>query len=144
MSRIVLAIDIASDAGSVFDAITSQEGLASFWTPDVTASAELGATLRFGFEPAPVDLELVLDTAERGTQVVWTAGDAWPDWSGTTITWSFAASPMPDSVRVVLVHDGWSDDYADAELGSVAYTWALVLGALKGYVETDAAQPALR
>lgn len=142
--EIVLALDIADDAGRIFDAITTQGGLASFWTPDVTASAEAGSTLRFGFEPAPADLEVTLEMADRGEGVVWAAGDSWPDWSGTTITWSFTGSPTGDGTRVVLVHDGWPDDHADPDLGSVAYTWSLVLGALKGYVESGEPQPALR
>lgn len=44
--EIVLAVDIASDAESIFDAITSQDGIAGFWTADVTTSGEVGASLR--------------------------------------------------------------------------------------------------
>lgn len=108
MSReIVLAVDIADDAAAVFDAVTTPEGLAAFWTSDVTASDEVGSTLRFGFEPAPVDLELSLEVADRPRRIV------------------------------------WADEYADAELGAVAYTWSQVLAALQGYVETGEPQPAL-
>jgi len=144
MSRqIVLAADVAADAGAAFETVTTEHGLTSFWTSDVTASPEIGSLLRFGFEPAPVDLELTLQATEPGASVVWHAGDNWPDWAGTRMTWSFGAAPDGAMTRVVFVHDGWADDYADGELGSVAYTWALVLGALKGYLETGAAQPAL-
>lgn len=145
MSReIVLAVDLDADPEKITDALTHQEGLASFWTPDVTASPEVGAELRFGFEPAPTDLLVTLDEVEPGQGIAWTVGDAWPHWADTTIRWSLQPSPTGSGTRVLLVHDGWDDDYLDGELGSVAYTWSLVLGALKGYVESGTPQPALR
>lgn len=74
---------------------------------------------------------------------MWSVGDAWPHWSNTTITWSLTDAPTGGALRVVLVHDGWPDDYDDGELGSVAYTWSLVLGALGRYLDTGDPQPAL-
>lgn len=145
MSReIVLAIDAVADAASIYDAVTTQEGLASFWTSDVSAAASVGAQLRFGFEPAPVDLMLTVADLTPETRVVWEAGDdAWPDWQGTTMTWRLGDAPGEADTRVIFRHGGWADDYADGEFGSVAYTWALVLGALKDYVESGAPRPAL-
>lgn len=145
MSReIVLAVDVAADTDDVYETLTTQDGLAAFWTPDVTASPEPGSTLRFGFEPAPIDLEVTLEAADPGERVVWVVGETWPHWSGTTVTWSFADSPEDGATRVVMVHDGFPDDYPDAEFGSVAFTWSLVVGALQRYHRTGTADPALR
>ena len=145
MSReITLAVDVEAAPERITDALTRQEGLASFWTSDVTASPEVGAELRFGFEPAPTDLLVTLAALEPGGGLTWTPGDAWPHWAGTSIRWSLLPSPMGSGTRVLLVHDGWDDGYADGDLGSIAYTWSLVIGALKGYLETGTPQPALR
>lgn len=144
MSReIVLAVDVEADRQAVYDAVTTEQGLAGFWTPDVTATTEVGAALRFGFEPAPVDLEMTVEALEPPGRVVWSCPGPWPYWKGTDIQWRFddAGSGF---TRVVFQHTGWDDAYDDAEFGSVAYTWALVMGALKQYVETGTPQPALR
>lgn len=143
MSRdIVLTVDADAGKQEVYEAVTTRAGLAGFWTPDVTATAEVGASLRFGFEPAPVDLEMTVEDLQPGAHVVWSCPGPWPYWTGTEVEWRFEDGPE-GGTRVVLLHTGWDDDYDDGEFGAVAYTWALVLRALKGYVETGTPQPAL-
>jgi uncharacterized protein YndB with AHSA1/START domain len=139
---IILAAEIDAPAADVYRAITTQEGLASFWTPDVTASPEVGASLRFGFAEAPVDLEMTVAALDPDARVSWTCQGPWPYWTGTAVHWTIAGSDSGAS-RVLFRHDGWADDQPDAEFGSVALTWAQILLALDEHVRTGAVVPAL-
>lgn len=142
MSRsIVLAIDVDATQETLIKAITSQEGLESFWTSDVTASNEVGADLRFGFASAPVDLGMRLES-RTGDSVNWSCQGPWPFWGGTTVEWSMAPSEMSQT-QVLFKHAGWDEKQPDREFGSVAMVWALVLQGLKAYAETGVAAPAL-
>lgn len=142
MSRsIVLAIDVAATPEAVHETIATTDGLASFWTPSVSGSTEVGGELAFGFEAAPVDLHMSVSASEPGKLVEWECGGPWPNWGGTRISW--ATAPSETGTMVVFRHDGWSSDVSDAELGSVALTWAMTLQALKSYGETGVAAPAL-
>jgi uncharacterized protein YndB with AHSA1/START domain len=142
MSRsIVLAMQAEAEPERIYRAITTQEGLAAFWTPDVTASPEVGATLRLGFAEAPVDLQMAVIELEPAERVGWRSPGPWPSWTGTTVQWTL--SPAPEGTTVVFRHDGWSDDVADPELGMVAMTWSAVLHALRAHVETGVVAPAL-
>ena len=141
MSRtIVLAIDVAAAAPIVHSALTTTDGLASFWTPSVAGSTEVGGELAFGFAEAPVDLQMNVSSSSADL-VVWECGGPWPNWGGTRVSW--AIMPSDTGTMVVFRHDDWSASVADAELGSVALTWAMTLQALKAYAETGVPAPAL-
>lgn len=139
---IILAIEIDAPATDIYRAITTQEGLASFWTSDVTATAEVGAELRFGFPEAPVDLQMTVAGLEENRVIRWTCQGPWPHWTGTEVEWTLVESDSGPNL-VVFEHSGWSDDQAAAEFGSVAMVWARVLLALETYIRTGAAAPAL-
>lgn len=142
MSRsIVLAIDVASTPDAVHSAIASTDGLASFWTSSVSGSTDVGGDLSFGFEAAPVPLQMTVSATEAAKLVEWECGGPWPNWGGTRVSW--ATAPSDNGTMVVFRHDGWVPDVTDAELGSVALTWAMTLQALKAFGETGIAAPAL-
>lgn len=139
---IILAVEIDAPATDIYRAITTQKGLASFWTSDVTATPEVGAELRFGFPEAPVDLKMTVAELEEGRTIRWTCQGPWPHWTGTEVAWTIVESDSAPNL-VVFEHTGWSEDQPKAEFGSVAMVWARVLLALETYVRTDAAAPAL-
>lgn len=136
---IVLATEVDATPSTVFEALSTTAGLAAFWTPSVSGSTDVGSTLSFGFAAAPVDLEMVV-TASQPDRVEWECRGPWPHWGGTQVEWRIGAGPPS---TVLFVQRGWSDDQPDVEFGSVAMTWAMVLGALKAYSESGAPQPAL-
>lgn len=141
MSRsIILAVDIEADPGVIFDALTTTEGLAAFWTPRVSGDTHVGGHLRFGFEAAPVDLEITAAMADRDAHTVqWDCNGPWPYWTGTSMEWTIIDS----GPRLLFAHRGWADEQPEDEFGSVAYTWAMVLQALKAYSESGTPAPAL-
>lgn len=144
MSRsIILALEVPASASDTYQTITTQQGLASFWTPDVTAASEVGATLRFGFEEAPVDLMMTVTGLVTERRVDWACEGPWPQWGGTRISWQIEPGEKGGS-RVLFRHDGWSEDQPDAEFGAVSLVWAKVLLALEEHLRTGSAVPALR
>lgn len=142
MSRsIVLAIDTAASRGELYRILTTADGLRSFWTSDADAEAREGASLRFGFEEAPVDLSMTVGTMVEGVSIEWTSIGPWPGWVGTQISWRIEDGS--NGHTIVFSHTGWADETADADLGAVALTWARVLLALKAYAESGDPAPAL-
>lgn len=140
MSRsIVLAIETSAPSEVIYDAITTTQGLRSFWTVDADAEPKEGGELRFGFEAAPVDLTMTVEALEPGELVRWSGIGPWPGWVTTEITWRVTDSG--ESRSVTFKHDGWADETPDHDLGSVAMTWAHVLDALKAYAESGTAAP---
>lgn len=140
MSRsILLTAEVDATAGTLHKALTTRDGLASFWTPAVSGEAAEGNRLSFGFAAAPADLVMTV-TAVVDESVRWQCEGPWPYWTGTEIEWSIIAA---DPTRVMFAQRGWPDEQPEVEFGAVAYTWAMVLGALKSFAESGVASPAL-
>lgn len=137
--EIVLATEVQATADRVYDALATNRGLASFWTPSVSGEVTSGARLAFGFAEAPVDLEMVVTRLEPDRVVEWECPGPWPTWAGTRIRWGIGGQ----ETLVTFRHSGWDDSVGDVELGSVAMTWAAVLRALSEYARTGLAAPAL-
>ena len=139
---IALAVSVNAPAGRITDALATTEGLASFWTTDSHAAAEAGSVARFGF--GGPELQMRIDQLDPGRRIAWTCLSDFPmppgHWAGTTVTWDLTPSGNGD-VTVLLQHGNWPAPIGQADLAATAYTWALVLTALKGYAETGTPQP---
>lgn len=134
-------VDVQADAADIYRAISTAEGLRSFWTADADAEPTVGSNARFGFPQAPVDLRMEITTLEPGARVTWQCLGDFPFWAGTTIDWSIGPNPNGPGSLVTFRHDGWPDDYPESEYGLVNFVWGQIVGRLKGYAETGIAQP---
>jgi uncharacterized protein YndB with AHSA1/START domain len=137
---ILVAVDVEADPEKVFEALSTQKGLASFWTRQSKAEPKVGSVATFQFPTAPVPCKLRIDALEKGKRVAWTCEGDFPNWKGTTVTWDLGESPNAQT-RVMFRHGGWPEWYPDEEFASVNFVWAQVLGHLKGYVESGDPQP---
>jgi uncharacterized protein YndB with AHSA1/START domain len=143
MSRdILLGVEIDAEAQRVYEAITTKEGLSSFWTSDSVAEPEVGSEARFGFAGAPVPLRMRVDALEPNAEVAWACLGEFPHWSDTRVTWSLSQGEHA-ATRVFFRHAGFPDEQPEYEFASVSYTWAIVLERLKELAEKGVAQPAL-
>lgn len=134
------SVEIKSGADKIYEAITTSEGLASFWTPDSKAEPKVGSIARFGFG-GPV-LEYRVAELQPSKLVRWTTSAGFPGWEGTEVTWEIV--PTKDGAHEVLFsHHGWSKDMPQSELASVNYTWGGVVQRLKQYAETGKREPFL-
>jgi uncharacterized protein YndB with AHSA1/START domain len=123
----------------VYDALTTVDGLAAWWTDDTKGSGTVGGTLEFRFPPiGGFDMEVI--EAQPGKQVTWRVVDGPEEWMGTTIDWSLSQS---DGYTIVLFrHQGWREPVEFMHHCSTK--WATFLLSLKSLLETGTGAPAPR
>lgn len=127
---------IKSPVEKVYQAITTQQGLAGWWTPDTIAAAEVGSVLRFGFGPDYFK-EMKVLRLNPYSLVVWQCMKGFEEWVGTTL--SFELMPHQKGCTLLFHHDGW-DKYS-GEFASCSYDWALFFRSLRFLCETGTGFP---
>ena len=123
---------------AVYDALTTIEGLAGWWTDDTTGSADLDGVIAFRFPPGGFDMavrELVPAKAVR-----WEVVDGPEEWVGTTIEWDLRQDG--DYTIVMFRHVGWREPVEFMHHCSTK--WATYLMSLKSLLETGEGAPSPR
>jgi uncharacterized protein YndB with AHSA1/START domain len=139
---ILLAVEIHATAQTIVEALTSTEGLSSFWTSNSIAEPIEGNEARFGFKDAPVPLRMRVDRIEPN-EVAWTCLGDFPMWEDTAVSWSLSPEEEHGGTRVLFRHSGFPVEQPEWDFASIAFTWAGILGRLKVLAETGTAEPYL-
>ncbi|TYP87581.1 uncharacterized protein YndB with AHSA1/START domain [Blastococcus xanthinilyticus] len=119
----------------VYDALTTVEGLAGWWTDDVTGDPDVGGVLEFRFPPGGFDMK-VLDR-RPGERVTWEVVAGPAEWVGTTVDWQLRRDG--DYTVVLFEHQGWAEPVEFMHHCSTK--WATYLMSLKQLVETGEGAP---
>jgi len=157
MPNIHQALLIAGPAETVYRAITTQEGLAGWWTPDVTAKPEVNSVAHFPFGPSYFK-EMKITALAPSKAVAWDCIKGADEWVGTTLCFKLESGEKEalrrshpeqagqlqqakDAPQTLLSfsHDGWkaySPMFAEC-----SYTWGQFLRSLKLYCETGKGRP---
>lgn len=127
---------IEAPVEKVYEALTTQKGLAGWWTTDTLAKPEADSILRFAFG-ADYYKEMKVEELKPYSKVKWLCVKGYEDWMGTTL--SFELEPHAKGAVLLFHHDGWKD-YTPA-FASCSYDWALFLRSLKFLCETGKGFP---
>jgi uncharacterized protein YndB with AHSA1/START domain len=120
----------------VYDALTTIDGLAGWWTRDTTGDAGEGGVIAFRFPPGGFDMSVVETTP--GEHVRWEVVDGPEEWVGTAIDWRLRAE---DGWTIVMfAHEGWAEPVEFMHHCSTK--WATYLMSLKRLLEDGAGAPA--
>ena len=136
---------VAAPAAKVFEALTTQQGIQSWWTTSSEVGTAVGEhiTIRFGGTVPAVQL----DALQPATEVRWRVVDAHlvvpglartNEWLGTTIVFQL----VPESgaaTRLALEHIGLTPQVECYDICSQG--WAQFLESLKAYLETGKGTP---
>ena len=122
----------------VYDALTTVDGLAGWWTADTRGSGGVGGVLEFRFLPGGFDME-VLET-RPSERVVWRVVDGPEEWVGTTVDWQLRQDG--DYTIVLFRHEGWKEPVEFMHHCSTK--WGSYLMSLKSLVETGEGAPSPR
>jgi uncharacterized protein YndB with AHSA1/START domain len=121
----------------VYEALTTVDALAGWWTQDTRGSSARGDTLQFRFPPVGgFDMEVLeLHPADR---VVWRVTDGPAEWINTTVHWNLHQAG--DYTIILFSHRGWAEPVEFMHHCSTK--WATFLLSLKSLVETGKGAPA--
>ena len=149
---------IGAPADKVYQAITSQEGLSGWWTPDTRAEAQADSIARFAFGPTYFK-EMKIAELKPSEYVKWICVAGADEWIDTTLTFRLEAGDKTtllnshpetsDQLRqqttsgkvtlLTLHHDDWkayTPMYAECN-----FTWGQFLRSLKLFCETGKGTP---
>ena len=136
---------VAAPAAKVFEALTTQQGIQSWWTTSSEVGTAVGEhiTIRFGGTFKVVQIEAL----HPATEVRWRVVDAHlvvpglartNEWLGTTIVLQLV--PQSDTVtRLALEHIGLTPEVECYDICSQG--WTQFLESLKAYLETGKGSP---
>jgi uncharacterized protein YndB with AHSA1/START domain len=137
MVDILHRVGITAPAEKVYEALTTVDGLAAWWTADTSGDGDGTLLFRFG-EVGGFDMK-VLDL-QPGRRVHWEVVDGPAEWIATTITFDLVREGEWTIVR--FAHAGWREPVEF--LSHCSTKWATFLMSLKRLVETGTGEPAPR
>ena len=157
MPNIYHEVIIGTSSENVYRALTSQEGLSAWWTPQTTTSAEVGSLARFGFGPQYFK-EMRIDKLLSPEYVEWSCLAGADEWIGTTIKFTIKhgnkaaltlSNPeIADQLQqqrenqctlLRLEHNDWKG--YTSMFAECNYTWGQFLRSIKLYCETGKGRP---
>jgi uncharacterized protein YndB with AHSA1/START domain len=132
---IVHSVDIATTPDRLYEAITTQQGLAGWWTPEVKAEPMVGNINEFYF--MGTTLKFRVDELEPGHHVTWSSVQVPSDWEGTQVLLDI--TPADDAVNLRFSHTGFAS--TGGSFGVTSYSWAQYLRSIKLLLETGEGEP---
>ncbi len=120
----------------VYAALTTIDGLASWWTEDTKGEDKVGGVIEFRFGEAGGFDMLVLE-AQPAECVLWEVVDGPEEWIGTQVRLELK---QEEGFTIVLFsHEGWKEPVEFMHHCSTR--WATFLMSLKAMVETGKGEP---
>ena len=135
MLNILHRVGIKAPIAEVYQALTTVEGLAGWWTHNTQGDGKVGGMLRFRFSAAGVEIggfDMKVLELQAATQVLWQVIDGPAEWIDTKISWELQQEG--EFVLVYFKHQGWKEpvDF----MYHCSTKWALFLMSLKSLLET--------
>ncbi|TMC26576.1 MAG: SRPBCC domain-containing protein [Chloroflexi bacterium] len=135
---LVHQVNVKATPETIYRAISTAGGLQAFWTSDSKAEPKVGSIASFGFG-GPTQ-RMRIDELVPGKRVKWTGLNDFPNWDKTTVSWDIAAAEKGET-SVTFRHADWPATVSQDDLGSINYTWGLVVERLKQYAESGKPNP---
>ena len=135
---LVHQVNVKATPETIYKAISTTEGLGAFWTSESKAEPKVGSIASFGFG-GPTQ-RMRVDELVPGKRVKWTGLADFPNWGDTTVSWDISPAESGET-SVTFRHANWPETVSQDDLGSINYTWGLIVERLKQYAETGKANP---
>ncbi|WP_327287914.1 SRPBCC family protein [Streptomyces sp. NBC_01198] len=119
----------------VYEALTTLDGLAGWWTEKASGSTDLDGVIEFRFRPGGFDMKVI--ELDPGRLVRWEVVGGPEEWIGTTVRWELRQEG--DYTIVLFKHEGWREPVEF--MNHCSTKWATFLLSLKELVETGEGAP---
>jgi uncharacterized protein YndB with AHSA1/START domain len=124
-------ITINASPAKVYEALSTEGGLRSWWTADATMGGTAGGKAELGFDKRRTVFKMKIEELEAARRMVWSCLGDPPEWTGTTLSWDLATDGGGTIVR--FHHSGWK---AVTEMYAICNSsWGELMHRLKDYAE---------
>lgn len=124
-------VGIKASSQAVYHALTTNEGLSTWWTNDTSGANGVGSTIEFRFNGGGPDFTITELTPNK--TVKWQHAGTMPEpWMGTEITFDLREEDGQTFVR--FTHANWKEQ--SNFMGHCSTKWAVFLLSLKDALET--------
>ena len=126
---------IKATPSKIYEAITTQDGLANWWAKQTTAKPEIGFVNTFTF--GTFRNEMKVTGLSPNKKVEWQCINSIEEWIDTYIT--FDLEEKDERTLLRFAHSGWravTDTFAGCN-----YDWGRFMTSLKSYCETGTGTP---
>ena len=120
---------------SVFQAISTIEGLANWWTVQTEGDASVGGNIQFDFGDFEGPKMKVIETTPN-EKVIWECVDSSHGWLGNTFV--FQLDENEGKTRIRFSHNGWKEQEDFYSLCS--FSWGRYMESLRQYCQTGIGQ----
>jgi len=132
---------IGAEADDVYAALTTQQGLAGWWSSEVaTPTAEVGTVVEFtfqdGFNPEMQITELV-----AGGVLGWKCVGGHEPWADNTFRFELAPSKLKQGGTTLRFWQHYATELDDDAYGTYNYNWAYYLESLRLLCEKGSGHP---
>ncbi|QLH42671.1 MAG: SRPBCC domain-containing protein [Coxiellaceae bacterium] len=138
MAEILHQLFIKAPPNKIYQALTEQKGLASWWTRYVRTEALVNSIAEFTFNKGQVHLRMKILRLILNKAVVWHCLGGHPEWEDTQIY--FELEPSGTGTIVHFAHRGWKR--STGILPQCSFDWARYLMSLRAYIEKGKGYPA--
>ena len=137
MAEINHRIGIAGSLDEIYAALTTNDGLSSWWwTTDTTGAGDVGSTIKFRFGGGGPDFEVT--ELVKNALVKWKhSGNVPEDWEGSEV--SFELRKEKKEVIVLFRHFNWNE--ASEFMSHCSTKWAVFMLSLKDAIENGQGRP---
>ena len=136
MPDILHRVGIKSTTATVYEALTTIEGLRGWWTDDTSGQTQTDGVIAFRFGAAGGFDMKVLEQLP-GKRLLWLVVDGPAEWIGTKV--SFDLHQEADYAVILFKHEGWKEPVEFMHHCSTK--WATFLLSLKSLIETGKGAP---
>jgi uncharacterized protein YndB with AHSA1/START domain len=134
VKEIIHTVEIGSPVASVEEALTTQVGLAGWWTTGVDVESDrISLTFEKGFNPV-----MRLEQREPGKLVAWEPESGADPWMGSTIRFELGER---DGKTGLLFRHRYRRDLPDEVFGVFNFNWGYYLESLRLLCETGSGKP---
>ncbi len=120
----------------VYEALTTNEGLAKWWTTDTSGAGEVGSVIEFRFNGGGPDF--MISELTKNETVKWKHSGCMPEaWVGTEIVFHLRVENEQTFVR--FTHSSWKE--STNFMAHCSTKWAVFLISLKEALETNKGRP---
>ncbi|MET8103010.1 SRPBCC domain-containing protein [Streptomyces sp. NPDC005236] len=134
MADILHRVGTTAARETVYQALTTVDGLAAWWTTDTEGTGDDVLQFRFG-DVGGFDMKVL--ELQPDTRVRWEVVDGPEEWIGTTVT--FDLKQEGEWTIILFAHEGWREQVEF--MNHCTTKWALFLMSLKSLVETGTGAP---